>query len=60
MKILNKRELQQITINHTADVDFKDFMELYKKYTAEQYPFLLNNTVLPSDNPLHFTKSLRE
>ena len=35
MKILNKRELQQIAINHSSDVDFKDFMKIYKKCTAE-------------------------
>ena len=31
MKILNKRELQQIMLNHSSDVDFKDFMKIYKK-----------------------------
>ena len=30
MKIPNKRELQQIAINHSSDVDFKDFMKIYK------------------------------
>ena len=30
MKISNKRELQQITFNHSSDTDFKDFMNLYK------------------------------
>ena len=30
MKIPNKRELQQIASNHFSDIDFKDFMELYK------------------------------
>ena len=28
MKILNKRELQQIASNYSSDVDFKDFMKL--------------------------------
>ena len=31
MKISNKRELQQIALNHSPDIDFKDFMKLYKK-----------------------------
>ena len=35
MKIANKRELQQMTSNHSADIDFKDFMKLYKEYTKE-------------------------
>ena len=30
MKILNKRELQQIAFNHSSDIDFKDFINLYK------------------------------
>ena len=29
--IPNKRELQQIAFNHSSDIDFKDFMNLYKK-----------------------------
>ena len=39
MKILNKRELQQIPLNHSSDIDFKDFIKIYKKYTAEPYSF---------------------
>ena len=30
MKITNKRELQQTAYNHSSDIDFKDFMNLYK------------------------------
>ena len=29
MKISNKRELQQIALNHSSDNDFKDFMKIY-------------------------------
>ena len=35
MKIPNKRELQQIAFNHSSDIDFQDFMNLYKKRTAK-------------------------
>ena len=52
MKIPNKRELQQIASNHSSDIDFKDFMKLYKEYTNESYSFLWNNMSLSSDNPL--------
>ena len=31
MKILNKRELQQTALNHSSDIDFKDYMNIYKK-----------------------------
>ena len=58
MKISNKRELQQIALNHSSDIDFKDFMEIYKKCTAEPYSFLVNDTTLPSDDPLRFRKNL--
>ena len=60
MKIPNKRELQQTPLNHSSDIDFKDFMKFYKRYTAEPYSFLVNNTNLPSDNPLTSRKNLLE
>ena len=37
MKIPNKRELQQIALNHSSNFDFKDFMKIYKKCFAEPY-----------------------
>ena len=58
MKIPNKRELHQIVLNHSSDIDFKDFMNIYKKSTKEPYSFLVNDTALPSDNPLRFRKNL--
>ena len=57
-KIPNKRELQQIAINHSSDINTKDLTNIYKKYTAEPYSFLLNDTTLGSDNPLRFRKNL--
>ena len=58
MKIPNKRELQQIALNNSSDIDFKDFMKIFKKYTAKPYYFLVNGTTLPSDDPLSFRKNL--
>ena len=58
MKIPNKRELQQTALNHSSDIDFKDFMKIFKKYTAKPYSFLVNGTTLPSDNPLRFRKNI--
>ena len=58
MKISNKRELSQIALNHPSGIDFKDFMKVYKKCTAELYSFLVIDTILPSDNPLKFRKNL--
>ena len=37
MKIPNKRELQQTLSNHLSDIEFKDFMKLYKDYTKEPF-----------------------
>ena len=41
MKIPNKRELQQIASNHSSDIDFKDFIKIYEKCTAEPYSFFI-------------------
>ena len=53
MKNPNKRELQQIALNHSSDIDFKDFVKIYKKCTAEPYSFLVDDTTLSSNNPLN-------
>ena len=58
MKIPNKRELQQITFNDSSDIEFKDFVNLYKKSTEKPLSFLFIVATLASDNPLRFRKSL--
>ena len=58
MKIPNKRELQQIAINHSSDINTKDFANIYKKCTSTPYSFLVNDTTLASDDPLRFRKNL--
>ena len=58
MKIPNKRELQQIALNNSSDINSKDFIKIYKKCTAEPYCFLINDAALASDNPLRFGKNL--
>ena len=57
MKIPNKKELQQIAFNHSSDIDFQDFMNRYKKCTANLYSFSVIDTTLTSDNSLHFRKN---
>ena len=57
-KISSKRELQQIAINQSSDFNTKDFVNIYRKYTFEPYSFLVNDTTLPSNNPLRFRKNL--
>ena len=47
MKIPNKTELQKIALNHSSDIEFKYFMKIFKKYIAEPYSYLVNDTTLP-------------
>ena len=60
MKIPHKRELQQIAFNHSSDIEFQDFMNLYKKCTEKPHSLLVIDTNLASDNLLHFKKHLLE
>ena len=54
MKIHNKRELQSIVTDHSADIDYEDFMKIYRKCTSEPYSFLTINTTLPASSSLIF------
>ena len=58
MKINNKRELQNITITHSADIDYKGFMKIYRECTKESYSFMTTDTTLPTSDPLRFRKNL--
>ena len=58
MKINNKRELQNIAINHAPNIDYQDFMKIYRECTKEQYTFLTIDTTLPASDPLRFRKKL--
>ena len=58
VKINNKGEIQNIAINHSEDIDYKDFMKIYREYTKEPYSFLKIDTTLPASDPLRFRKNL--
>ena len=60
IKIPNNQKLQQIAFNHLSDIDFKDFMNLYKQCTAKRCSFLVIGATFASDNPLRFRKNLLE
>ena len=60
MKISNKQELQQIAFNHSLDIDFKDFTNLYKACTAKPYSFLVIDVIFASGNLLCFRENLLE
>ena len=53
-KIPNKRQLRQIAINHSSDISTKNFINIYRKCTAESYSFFVNDTTLAPENPLRF------
>ena len=58
MKINNKRELQNIAINHSADIDLGDFIKIYIECTKQPYSFLTIDTTLPASDTLRFRKNL--
>ena len=60
MKINNRKELENIAINHSADIDYQDFMKIYRECTKEPYNFLTIHTTLPASDPLRFRKKLLE
>ena len=48
-KLNNKREVRNIAINHSADIDYKDFVKIYRDCTKEPYNFLTIDTTQPVD-----------
>ena len=58
MKINNRKELQNIAINHSADIDYNDFMKIYRECTKESFNFLTIDATLPENDPLRFRKNL--
>ena len=58
MKINNKRELQNVAINNSADINYNDFVKIYRECTRKPYSFLTIDTTLPANDPLRFRKDL--
>ena len=58
MKISNKRELQNIAINYSADIDYEDFVEIYREYTKNRILFLTIDITLQASDTLRFRKDL--
>ena len=46
MKIPNKQELQQIAFSYLSDINSKDLMNRYKKYSAKPYSSLVTDATL--------------
>ena len=60
IEINNKRDLQQIFINHSADIDYKILLKIYRNCTKEPYSFLTIDTTLPADNSMKFRKNFSD
>ena len=60
MKINNRKELQNIEISYSADIDYKDFMKIYKECTKEPFNCLTIDTTLPASDPLRLKKNLSD
>ena len=58
MNIPNKRERQKFALDHSSDIDSKDFIKIYQKCTTKPYSFLVVDTTLLPENPLRFRKNL--
>ena len=56
MKINNKRELANIPANHSADVDYKDLVKIYRECRKEPYSFLTTDATIPASDLLRFKK----
>ena len=56
MKIHSRRELQNIAFNHSGDIDYNDFLKIYRNCTKESYSFFTINTTLPANDLMRFRK----
>ena len=57
MKIKNRKELQNIALNHSVVIDYNDFVRIYRECTGKPYSFLTIDTTLPASDPLRFRKN---
>ena len=58
--ITYRRELQNIAFSHSADIDYNDFLNIYRNCTKEPYSFLTSNTTLPANDPMRFRKNFSD
>ena len=58
IEIPNKKELWQRVLNHSFDLEFKDYLWVWKDYTKKPFSFLVNDTTLMPDNTLRLKREL--
>ena len=57
MKIQSRKEFQNIAQENSGDINFEDFLKIYKDYTSEPYSCMIIDTTVPSGNPMRFRKN---
>ena len=60
MKIYSRKELQNISINHSADIDYREFLRIYRNCINEPYSFLTIDITLPADNRMRFRNNFSD
>ena len=57
MKVNNRKELQNIVISTSADIDYQDFIKIYRECTKKPYNLMTTDTTLLASGPLRFRKN---
>ena len=60
MKIHNRGELQNIAVDYSADIDYKEFLKINKNSTKEPYSLFAIDAALPADNSMGFRKNFSD
>ena len=60
MTFPNKTELQEVAFNQLSDIDFEDFVNLYKNCSTKLYSFLVTDSTLTSNDFYVLEKSFRK
>ena len=55
--MFERENYKKIAIDHSADIDYQDFLKIYRNCAKDLYYFLTINTTLPSSDPLKYRKS---
>ena len=58
MKMNKRKELQNVAINHSEEIDYNDIVNIYRECRRKLYSFLTIDTTLPASDPLRYRKNL--
>ena len=54
----NRKELQNTATDYSADIDYYDFVRIYRECARKQYSFFAIDTTLPASDFLRFRKNV--